>query len=59
MEYKDYKSEVDKEALLEYFTFQNIFTNKTLHKDIQILEAGHYFEIDLLSKEIEKTILGF
>lgn len=54
LEYKDYKSEVDKEALLEYFTFQNIFTNKTLHKDIQILEAGHYFEIDLLSKEIEK-----
>ncbi|EFU70294.1 asparagine synthase [Aliarcobacter butzleri JV22] len=54
LEYEDYKSEVDKEALLEYFTFQNIFTNKTLHKDIQILEAGHYFEIDLLSKEIEK-----
>jgi len=55
LEYKDYESEVDKEALLEYFTFQNIFTNKTLHKDIQILEAGHYFEIDLLSKHIEKT----
>lgn len=55
LEYKDYRSEVDKEALLEYFTFQNIFTNKTLHKDIQILEAGHYFEIDLLSKNIEKT----
>lgn len=54
LEYKEYKSEVDKEALLEYFTFQNIFTNKTLHKNIQILEAGHYFEIDLLSKEIEK-----
>ncbi|RXK03740.1 asparagine synthase (glutamine-hydrolyzing) [Arcobacter sp. CECT 8989] len=54
LEYKDYKSEVDKEALLEYFTFQNIFTNKTLHKDIKILEAGHYFEINLLSKEIEK-----
>lgn len=55
LEYKEYKSEVDKEALLEYFTFQNIFTNKTLHKDIQILEAGHYFEIDLLSKKIEKN----
>lgn len=54
LEYKDYKSEVDKEALLEYFTFQNIFTNKTLHRNIQILEAGHYFEIDLLSKQIEK-----
>ena len=55
LEYKDYKSEVDKEALLEYFTFQNIFTNKTLHRNIQILEAGHYFEIDLLSKQIEKN----
>ena len=55
LEYKDYESEVDKEALLEYFTFQNIFTNKTLHKDIQILEAGHFFEIDLLSKDISKT----
>ena len=54
LEYKNYSSTVDKEALLEYFTFQNIFTNKTLHKDIQILEAGHYFEIDLLSKEIDK-----
>ncbi len=55
LEYKDYKSEVDKEALLEYFTFQNIFTNRTLHKDIQILEAGHYFEIDLLSTNIKKA----
>lgn len=54
LEYKDYESEIDKEALLEYFTFQNILTNKTLHKDISILEAGHYFEIDLLSKKIDK-----
>jgi len=54
LEYREYQSKIDKEALLEYFTFQNIFTNKTLHKDIQILEAGHYFEIDLLSKNIEK-----
>ena len=55
LEYKDYKSEVDKEALFEYFTFQNILTNKTLHRNIQILEAGHYFEIDLTSKKINKT----
>jgi asparagine synthase (glutamine-hydrolysing) len=54
LEYKDYQTQIDKEALLEYFTFQNIFTNRTLHKDIQILEAGYYFEIDLLSKEITK-----
>jgi asparagine synthase (glutamine-hydrolysing) len=54
LEYKDYNSEIDKEALVEYFTFQNIFTNKTFHKDIQILEAGHYFEIDLSSKNLKK-----
>jgi asparagine synthase (glutamine-hydrolysing) len=54
LEYKEYTPELDKEALLEYFTFQNIFTNKTLHKDIKILEPGHYLVIDLLSKEIKK-----
>jgi len=54
LEYPEYKSELDKKALLEYFTFQNIFTNKTLYKDIQILEAGYYFEIDLLSKKTNK-----
>jgi asparagine synthase (glutamine-hydrolysing) len=54
LEYKDYKIQIDKEGLLEYFTFQNFFTNKTLHKDIQILEAGNYFEIDLLSKNFKK-----
>ena len=54
LEYKDYKSKIDKEALVEYFTFQNIFTNKTLNKNIHILEAGHYFEIDLLSKNYKK-----
>ena len=54
LEYEDYTSEIDKEALVEYFTFQNIFTNKTLHKDINILEAGYYFQIDLNSKNISK-----
>ena len=55
VEYKEYGSELDKEALVEYFTFQNIFTNKTFHKGVQILEAGHYLELDLLSKEVSKT----
>ena len=39
LEYKDYKGKIDEEALIEYFTFQNIFTNKTLHKEIEILES--------------------
>jgi len=39
------KMEIDKEALLEYFTFQNFFTDKTLYKNIKILPAGTYLKI--------------
>lgn len=53
LEYKDYESKIDKEALLEYFTFQNIFTNKTFHKNIQILEPGHFLDINLKTKDIK------
>jgi asparagine synthase (glutamine-hydrolysing) len=38
---------LDKAALLEYFTFQNFFTDRTLLEDVKILAAGHYAEIDL------------
>jgi asparagine synthase (glutamine-hydrolysing) len=33
---------VDREALLEYFTFQNFFTDKTLIRGIRTLPAGYY-----------------
>ena len=35
-----YKTDIDLEGLLEYFTFQNFFTDKTLYKDIHLLPAG-------------------
>jgi asparagine synthase (glutamine-hydrolysing) len=44
--YKTYRMSIDYEALLEYFTFQNIFTDRTLFKNIKLLPAGHYMEID-------------
>lgn len=34
------KKELDKEALLEYFTFQNIFTDKTLLKNVKLLKPA-------------------
>lgn len=37
---------VDRKALLEYFTFQNLFTNRTLVQGISILPAGHYAVVD-------------
>ena len=37
-----FKRDLNKPALLEYFTFQNIFTDQTLLKDVHLLPAGHY-----------------
>lgn len=46
----DFRRSLDKEALLEYFTFQNIFTDKTLLNDVKLLPAGHYAILDLKRK---------
>ena len=50
----NFKQRLNKKALLEYFTFQNIFTDKTLIDDISILQAGHFIEIDTRNGEILK-----
>ncbi|SCX36159.1 asparagine synthase (glutamine-hydrolysing) [Pseudomonas sp. NFACC25] len=46
----EFRRSLDKEALLEYFTFQNIFTDKTLLNDVKLLPAGHYAVLDLKYK---------
>ena len=43
----DFQRRLDKPALLEYFTFQNIFTDRTLLEDVQLLPAGHHAVLDL------------
>ena len=42
--------DLDKQALLEYFTFQNIFTDRTLLKDVHLLPAGYHATLDLNAK---------
>jgi asparagine synthase (glutamine-hydrolysing) len=37
-----YERSLDKEGLVEYLTFQNFFTHKTLFNDIHMLMPGHY-----------------
>jgi len=49
-----YHAEMDKEALLEYFTFQNFFTNRTLFKDVKILPAGTYMRLPLGATRVDK-----
>ena len=40
---------LNKPALLEYFTFQNIFTDQTLLEGIHILKPGHYATLNTQS----------
>jgi asparagine synthase (glutamine-hydrolysing) len=47
LEYSDFKRTLDLEAMVEYFTFQNIFSDKTLYKGVKLLPAGYYVELDL------------
>ena len=42
---------LDHHGLFEYFTFQNIFTDRTLLEDIRILPPGHYAVIKAESPE--------
>ncbi|MES2984408.1 MAG: asparagine synthase (glutamine-hydrolyzing) [Pseudomonadota bacterium] len=41
-----FRHTLDRAALLEYFTFQNIFTDRTLIQNIQLLPPGHYALLD-------------
>lgn len=42
-----FERRTDERAVLEYFTFQNIFTDRTLVEDIQLLPPGYFAELDL------------
>ena len=48
-EQKAITRKLNKPALLEYFTFQNIFTDQTLLEDIHIIKAGHYATLNAQS----------
>jgi asparagine synthase (glutamine-hydrolysing) len=56
MQHPEFRVELDKEALLEYFTFQNLFTDRSLHKGVKLLAAGHYLKVSFDSKQELKPI---
>ena len=47
MKLPDLARTVDRQGLFEYFTFQNIFTDRTLLQDVELLPPGHYAYLDL------------
>lgn len=50
-----FRQHLNKQALVEYLTFQNIFTNQTLTLDINLLPAGHFGLLDLTSNSWKTT----
>ncbi|MFO8001351.1 MAG: asparagine synthase (glutamine-hydrolyzing) [Marinilabilia sp.] len=40
-----FRHKLSREALIEYFTFQNIFSDVTFFDGVKLLPAGHYLEI--------------
>ncbi len=46
-----FEIKLNKETLYEYFTFQNIFSNKTFLKNIFLFPVGTYATIDFLKKK--------
>jgi len=42
LEHPAFSVKVDTQALLEYFTFQNLFSDRTLFSGVTLLPAGHY-----------------
>ena len=52
---KYFRRRLNPRALLEYFTFQNIFTDQTLLEDIHLLPAGHFATIDAESGAFKRN----
>ncbi|NGX43138.1 MAG: Asparagine synthetase [glutamine-hydrolyzing] 1 [Chlamydiae bacterium] len=48
--------EMDKEGLLEYMTFQNFFTDKTLFKGVKIIPAGTFLKIPFGVNHLPKLV---
>jgi asparagine synthase (glutamine-hydrolysing) len=42
----DFRRVIDRESLFEYFCFQNIFSNRTFLRDIEMFPAGHHAVLD-------------
>lgn len=47
------RHELDQKALLEYFTFQNIFTDRTLNKNTKILQPGTILTIGVNGSSVK------
>jgi asparagine synthase (glutamine-hydrolysing) len=54
LEYLPARPGVDLLALNEYFSFQNIFSDRTLLEGLRLLPAGHTLSVDLASGRLDR-----
>jgi len=54
LEYKNYKTDYDPRAIIDYFTYHYITGDKTYFKDIHLLQPGYYMLISRDKYEIKK-----
>lgn len=47
MAHPDFRVDLDREALLEYMTFQNLFTGRTLFRGVSLFPAGCMMTVDM------------
>jgi asparagine synthase (glutamine-hydrolysing) len=47
-----YTTAIDTAALVEYFTFQNLFTDRTFFKDVRLLPAGSFLRVPLGARQL-------
>lgn len=55
LDHPAFDARMDKRALLEYFTFQNLFTDRTLFEQIKLLPAGHILRVSSPERKIRRT----
>jgi asparagine synthase (glutamine-hydrolysing) len=50
------RAALDREGLVEYFTFQNLFSDRTLFDGVRLLPSGHHLEIPLGASSVPAPI---
>lgn len=50
LKHPEFRRKPDHEAILEYFTFQNLFTDRTLLADVKLFPAGHWARLSLINE---------
>lgn len=59
LEYPAVSAEMDSKALLEYMTFQNFLTDRTLFSGVSLLAPGTWLKIDASGKEVRRQYWDF